>query len=569
MHKQHNLAHPPARSISAEELRKRLAILKRAGVLAKLNTDLLREFAREVGVVHLAAGQALFHKGDLSDAMYVVAKGRLRVHNDGFTFTELGPHQSFGEQSMLHESYRTATATACVPTTLLKLDRGIFRDRLRNNCDFLQGALKSIFSRIVEKDGAEQELSRNREEIRRQRDQIASQRDELFGAQQELEASRARYRALYNLAPVGYITLSAQKRILEANFAAAALLGMARDALVGQSLTGFITPESRGQFVHNQRMLLATRQPRTCELRVMRPDGGTLWARLDGTAGKDLATGAEVCFVTLSDITERKRAEEVLLQSEAALKRSHSDLEAKIAERTAELRFANTELQQRLRQLAHLAAQLTTAEQSERQRLAGLLHDQLQQLLVGARLQVHDLDPGAGKISQLQIDSLTRILTDAIDTARSITRDLAPPLHPCRDLRAALQWLAADVRERHLLSVRVHIAPGLPPVPKAGATLLFTAARELLLNVVKHAGTRQAVLRLGNQSGSIVLEVSDNGSGIVASRLRPSHKPGGFGLISIRERAELLGGRFTLEAKLGRGTRVTLALPLHAQRNRN
>ena len=305
MHKQQNIAPPPTRSISTEELRKRLAVLKRAGVLARLNAALLRELAREAGVVNLAVGQSLFHKGDLSDAMYVVAKGRLRVHDDGFTFTELGPHQSFGEQSMLHESYRTASATACVPTALLKFERDAFRDRLRDNCDFLQCVLKAMLSRIVEKDGAEQELSRNREELRRQRDQIASQRDELFGAQQELEASRARYRALYNLAPVGYITLSAQKRILEANFAAAALLGMARDTLVGQSLTGFISPESRGQFVYNQRVLLETRQPRTCELRLVRPDGGTLWARLDGTAGKELATGAAVCFVTLSDITER------------------------------------------------------------------------------------------------------------------------------------------------------------------------------------------------------------------------------------------------------------------------
>ena len=96
---------------------------------------------------------------------------------------------------------------------------------------------------------------------------------------------------------------------------------------------------------------------------------------------------------------------------------------------------------------------------------------------------------------------------------------------------------------------------------EADSILLFTAARELLFNVVKHSGVRRATLELADGAGGVVLRVSDRGCGFDPQRWR-SQRPQGFGLFSIRERVESLGGVFALNSRPGRGVRVTVKLPL-------
>ena len=126
----------------------------------------------------------------------------------------------------------------------------------------------------------------------------------------------------------------------------------------------------------------------------------------------------------------------------------------------------------------------------------------------------------------------------------------------------ALEWLARDVLHRHRLEVTVEVKRMPARMNEGARVLLYSAARELLMNVVKHAGTRKASLILRRVPGRVELEVTDRGRGMSATpaTARPDHHP--FGLFSIRERAELLGGTLTVCAAPVRGTRVVLALPL-------
>ncbi|MFH1811063.1 MAG: PAS domain-containing protein, partial [Pseudomonadota bacterium] len=135
--------------------------------------------------------------------------------------------------------------------------------------------------------------------------ELELQNEELRRTQLELEASRTRYFELYDLAPVGYLTLSDKGQILEANLTAASLLGVTRSALGHQMLTHFVLPEDQDIFYHHRAMLFGTGEPQSCELRLLRQGAPALWARLQGTLGHDEA-GAPLCRLTFSDISRRK-----------------------------------------------------------------------------------------------------------------------------------------------------------------------------------------------------------------------------------------------------------------------
>jgi len=130
-------------------------------------------------------------------------------------------------------------------------------------------------------------------------------------AHAELDAARARYFDLYDLAPVGYVTVSEQGLILEANLTAVTLLGVARGDLVKQPLSRFILKEDQDIYYLHRKQLFETCEPQAYELRMLRKDGPAFWAHLETTAAED-NDGEAVCRVVLSDITEMKKAHEAL-----------------------------------------------------------------------------------------------------------------------------------------------------------------------------------------------------------------------------------------------------------------
>jgi PAS domain S-box-containing protein len=139
--------------------------------------------------------------------------------------------------------------------------------------------------------------------------ELEMQNEELRRVQAELDASRARYFNLYDLAPVGYCTLSEAGLILDANITAATLLGATRSELVKQPLSRFILKEDEDIYYHHRQQLFMTGQPQACELRMAKPDGAAFCARFDATATQ-AEDGTPLCRLVMSDITERKRVEE-------------------------------------------------------------------------------------------------------------------------------------------------------------------------------------------------------------------------------------------------------------------
>jgi diguanylate cyclase (GGDEF)-like protein/PAS domain S-box-containing protein len=148
-------------------------------------------------------------------------------------------------------------------------------------------------------------------EVRVHQIELEMQNEELHRVQAELDASRAHYFELYDLAPVGYCTLSADGVILQANLTAATLLGMARGELVKQSFNQFIQQDDRDSYARHCKQLFTSAEPQVCDVRMVNGKGALSWAHLSLVRAQD-ADGKAVCRIVLSDITERKRAEEAL-----------------------------------------------------------------------------------------------------------------------------------------------------------------------------------------------------------------------------------------------------------------
>jgi signal transduction histidine kinase len=247
-------------------------------------------------------------------------------------------------------------------------------------------------------------------------------------------------------------------------------------------------------------------------------------------------------------------------RTDAALRRCIRDLEKRLDEQTREL-------QKRDHQLRALAGELTLAEQRERRRLAEVLHDHLQQLLVGARFRVVMLTGIENTVLRRAAQEVEELLAESIEATRSLTAELSPPILREQGLSAGLTWLAEWMKDRHHLLVDLTVDLGLTPASEDVGALLFESVRELLFNVVKHARVRSAQVNLCRvKDNELQITVSDRGVGFDAASVNPpGFSRGGFGLFSISERLSLMGGRVEIETSPGRGTRVRLMAPCGSQ----
>ncbi|MCF8061463.1 MAG: PAS domain-containing protein [Deltaproteobacteria bacterium] len=246
--------------------------------------------------------------------------------------------------------------------------------------------------------------------------------------------------------------------------------------------------------------------------------------------------------------------------AERELRKAHEELEQRIQERTEELR-------RRSEQLSRLSSELTLAEQRERSRVAEVIHDQLQQLLVGAKMRLEMLSSKVRDDHRQAAQDIHMLIEEALQGSRSLTKELSAPVLHESGLAAALEWLAHWLKENHGLTVDMDLDANATPTQQNTKVLLYQSVRELLLNVVKHAGTSRARVRMRrNDENHLRIVVEDDGVGFDPDESRKNDDLfSGFGLFSIRERLDLLGGRLEVESKPGKGSTFTLLAPLEVE----
>ena len=282
----------------------------------------------------------------------------------------------------------------------------------------------------------------------------------------------------------------------------------------------------------------------------VRKDGQRIDISISASTLNSEAGDFEGATAIIQDITIRKKAL-------ADLQLATEELELKVASRTAELRT-------RVEQLALMASELTQTEQRERKRMAHVLHDQLQQILVAAKMRIESLDPTHPEQWESDINEVVALVDEALANSRSLAVELSPPVL-VDGLARALEWLCGSwFKEKYYLNVEVAVDPSIDAQQEDMRTLVFLTVKELLFNVVKHSSAKKAFVELAvHDSGRLRVTVRDGGQGFDPRKLGTVLDTGsGFGLNSLNERLLLLDGSLDILSRPGFGVEAIILAPM-------
>lgn len=269
------------------------------------------------------------------------------------------------------------------------------------------------------------------------------------------------------------------------------------------------------------------------------------------------------CLVSLTDITDRKRAEDELRDSEEALRQANESLEQRVRERTMDLQSLTEQLSTSRDDLRKLASELVLAEERERKRIAVTLHDEVAQALAAARMRIDMLRslPGDNEYRHL-IEQAQELLSHSILQTRALMTDISDPVLYDLGLRSAVESLAEQIKDRHRIQVLHSFEGNLSSLSQDLNVMVFQVVKELLRNVIKHSGARGAHIRIIEDRHSIRAIVADDGVGFDGNKNdAPDYIGGGFGLFSIRERVKSFNGNIQIKSRPGIGSEVTVSLP--------
>ena len=347
-------------------------------------------------------------------------------------------------------------------------------------------------------------------------------------AEEALLESEARFRATFAGAPIGIILVDLNGRLLESNRVFQQMLGYTSEEIDHMAFCKLSHPEDAPRCIKLLKEMITGKRDfyRMDYKRYLRKDGEVVWTRLQVSVVKDASGEPHFVIGMIEDITKQKRAED-------------------------EIRA----YQERLRSLA---SELTLVEERERRRLATQLHENIGQILAFAKIKLGTLTAEAAT-SDLAADlnELRNQIDHTIQFTRSLTFELSPPTLYELGFEEAIEWLASEVQKK--CGAEIDVQRELYPIPLTDEAriLLFVVVRGLLTNVAKHAQARHAKVVINKEGDRLQIQVEDDGVGFNVAKSRTA----GFGLFSIRERLDRIGGSLKVKSRPGHGTLVTLTIP--------
>jgi PAS domain S-box-containing protein len=352
-------------------------------------------------------------------------------------------------------------------------------------------------------------------------------------ADASLRDSEARYRAVVESQTEMVCRYLPDTTLTFVNDAYCKYFGRTREELLGRKFLELIPEPARDEALRHVQSLLGNPRVRTVEHEVLKPDGSIGWQQWvdylivegDGRAREFQATG--------QDVTERKRVEESLRASEAALRQS-------------------------MGRVRELAARLIEAQEAERTRIAMELHDGLSQRLAALSMGLSALKSHLGGEGLEQLARLQSATVALANEIRGLSHELHPGALRHAGLAAALRANCRELNGRDGVEIAFAGDDDLPPLAPGVSLCLYRVAQEALHNVIRHAQAKHAGVILGKDDGRLRLTVWDDGRGFDPEAARASD---GVGLASMEERVNVLRGTIDIDAHPGRGTEVRVEIP--------
>lgn len=347
---------------------------------------------------------------------------------------------------------------------------------------------------------------------------------------QELEALES---SILDAVPQAILGLH-NRRIIFANNAIRDTFGWDRDELVGRSVTCLYRSEEESEKIaRNFYSSLKEQRTFDTEFPCRHKDGRDILCRMRAARIGDTLNERRI-VITYEDITEKKHARE-------ELERSH-------------------------RQLRELSAHLHSVREKESARIAREIHDELGQSLTALQMDINWLgDQLACEIPPLaeKTRRMARLVDATIESVHRIITELRPIMLDDLGLCAAIEWQAGEFESRSGIECRVQM-DDCPEdlLEKDLATTVFRIFQETLTNTARHSGANLVRVRLRQEHDMLCLDVADNGRGITR---RQAQDPRSFGIMGIRERVGLWDGQVRISGRSGRGTTVSVRIPLHRE----
>jgi PAS domain S-box-containing protein len=416
-----------------------------------------------------------------------------------------------------------------------KFDRGIRLMDKRLELLFEQvtsAPLPAEQRRLLETSVAE--LATAMEELHVAQEELRVQNEQLIAARMEIEQEHQRYKDLFDFAPDGYVVTNIAGTIQEANRSAVNMLNWSLKGLRGKPLNTIVAMEDRARVDEGLTLLAKAGGIQHMKWR-MRPRKLPMFdADLTASVTRDGGGRANAIRWLVRDVTQTNADEQQLLDYQ--------------------------------RRLRALASELSVAEERERRQIAVEIHDRISQNLAMAKMRLASIQsrfsPETNARVQVDFYDALLLLEQTLEDTRTLTFELSPPILYELGLVSAIQWQAEQLSKRHGIKVAVD---GQATVGEALGedlrSLLFRSVRELLINVIKHAGATAARVSIRPYEGGVRVTVADDGHGIVPAEPNKSGQTG-FGLFSMRTRLEEIGGKVEISSVPDSGTRVTLFAPV-------
>jgi PAS domain S-box-containing protein len=348
-------------------------------------------------------------------------------------------------------------------------------------------------------------------------------------AEEALRESEERYRTLFESGPLPKILYDPESlRIVAVNEPAVAHYGYSREEFLRMTILDYRPADDAAKiraFVHESHPTLWN----AGVWRHIRKDGTLLFA--DVTVTQVVIHGRRLYLANIFDVTERRLTAESLAQS--------------------------------YQELRGLSERLRIVREEERARIAREVHDEVGQALTALRIEAawleRKLEAGERSSLEAKLRSMSELIDTTLSAVQRIATDLRPAVLDELGLEAAIEWYVREFEERTGIACRFHSDRVGDPTDPERATAAFRILQEALTNVARHAGASRAEVRLSSDSEKLRLEVRDDGRGIPKEGVESSTS---LGLIGMRERARALGGDVAIVGATGRGTAVTLTIPL-------